>query len=170
VRFSPSAGGPALGVPLSEIRDLRVDLSELLPAAARRLPASLDPVTAAGAVLDVAGALAAERDRDRQVGHATTLLRDPAAKVEQVAADVNLSMRQLRRRFHAAVGYGPKTLQRVYRFQHVVRTLDACAGGCDLASAAAGAGYADQPHLTRECAELSGMTPAALARERAASS
>lgn len=165
-RFSPPAGGPALGVPLSQIRDLRVDLSELLPAAARRLPGSLDPALAAATVLDVAGTLAAEGAPDRQVGHATTLLRDPAAKVEQVASDVSLSMRQLRRRFHAAVGYGPKTLQRVYRFQRFVRALDASAGTCDLAAAAVGAGYADQSHLSRECAELSGMTPAALARVR----
>jgi AraC-like DNA-binding protein len=170
VRFSPPAGGPALGVPLGEIRDRRVDLSDLLPAAARRLPGSLDPVSAVAAVLDVAGALVAEAPSDRQAGQATALLRDPAAKVEQVAADVHLSVRQLRRRFYAAVGYGPKTLQRVYRFQRFVRALDASAGTCDLAAAAAGAGYADQSHLSRECAELSGMTPAVLARVRAASS
>ena len=72
----------------------------------------------------------------------------------------------LRRRFHAAVGYGPKTLQRVCRFQRFVRELDATGGSCDLALAAAEAGYADQSHLTRDCAELSGLTPASLARTR----
>ena len=100
--------------------------------------------------------------------------------------------------FDAAAGYGPKTLQRVLRFQRFVRMLDATpppagvapatppgpagtlagpagpldlasaalAGPLDLASAAALAGYADQAHLTRECAALSGLTPAALARVR----
>ena len=47
VRFRPSAGGQVLGVPLSEIRDQRVPLADLLPAAAKRLPASLDPAEAA---------------------------------------------------------------------------------------------------------------------------
>jgi hypothetical protein len=38
----------------------------------------------------------------------------------------------------------------------------------DLARAAAEAGYADQPHLTRECADLAGLPPAALLASRAA--
>src|SRR5580658_9807396 len=46
VRFRPAAGGPALGVPLSELRDLRVDLSDLWRDQARRLPGTLDPDTA----------------------------------------------------------------------------------------------------------------------------
>jgi methylphosphotriester-DNA--protein-cysteine methyltransferase len=163
VRFRPTAGGPALGVPLSELRDLRVDLAELLPAAARALPATLHPSVAAERARAVAGLLVAGGDPDRAVTRAAALLGNPAARVEQVAGEVGLSMRQLRRRFHAAVGYGPKTLQRVHRFQRFVREVDATGGSCDLALAAADAGYADQSHLTRECVELSGLTPAALA-------
>jgi AraC-like DNA-binding protein len=169
VRFRPPAGGPTLGVPLSELRDLRVDLAELLPAAARALPATLDPGIAAERALDVAGLLVADGVLDPAVSQAAALLGDmlgPAARVEQVAGEVGLSMRQLRRRFHAAVGYGPKTLQRVCRFQRFVRELDATGGSCDLALAAAEAGYADQSHLTRDCVDLSGLTPAALARAR----
>ena len=37
----------------------------------------------------------------------------------------------------------------------------------DLARAAAEAGYSDQPHLTRECADLAGLPPAALLAARA---
>jgi AraC-like DNA-binding protein len=168
VRFRPPAGGPALGVPLSALRDLRVDLAELLPGAARELPAALDPGVAAERILSVAGLLAAEGDLDPAVTRAAALLGDPAIRVEAVAGEVGLSMRQLRRRFHAAVGYGPKTLQRVGRFQRFVRGLDASGGSCDLALAAADAGYADQSHLTRDCVELSGLTPAALAGLRSA--
>src|SRR5215469_10806046 len=57
VRFRPSAGGWALGLPLSEIRDMRAPLAELLPAAARMLPASLDPAIAAQRARDIAGLL-----------------------------------------------------------------------------------------------------------------
>jgi AraC-like DNA-binding protein len=39
-------------------------------------------------------------------------------------------------------------------------------GDLDLAVLAAEAGFADQAHLTRECGRLSGLTPAALARQR----
>ena len=60
VRFRPSAGGPALGVPLSELRDQRVDLADLRPADARRLSATLDPATAVSRALDVTATLVAD--------------------------------------------------------------------------------------------------------------
>jgi len=185
-RFRPSAGGPALGVPLSELRDQRVDLADLRPADARRLSATLDPATAAGRLLTVTGALVADARPDLAVTRAARLLRDPRARAEDVADDVGLSPRQLRRRCHDAVGYGPKTLQRVLRFRRFVARIDALSHdpaspgrarldlpgldlpGLDLAGLAAQAGYADQAHLTRECGRLAGLTPAALARQRAA--
>ena len=168
VRFRPSAGGPALGIPLSELRDQRADLADLRPAEARRLDAALDPEDAAARVLDVTAALVADGAPDPAVHWAARLLRDPATRAEDVAAEVGLSLRQLRRRCQAVVGYGPKTLQRVLRFRGFVSRVDARPAVLDLAVLAAEAGYADQAHLTRECGRLSGLTPAALARHRAA--
>ena len=180
VRFVPSAGGPALGVPLSELRDQRVDLADLRHRDARRLPGTLDPDTAVARALDVAAGLVAVSEPDRAATWAAELLADPQARTEDVAAEIGLSLRQLRRRCHAAVGYGPKTLQRVLRFRRFVSRIDqinanqrppqTSRGGLDthdLAAFAAQAGYADQAHLTRECRRLAGLTPAALARQRA---
>ena len=147
VRFRPSAGGAVLGLPLSELRDQRVPLADLLPAAARRLPATLSPVQAAARALDAVGPLVADGTPDPAVSRAATLLHDPSARTEAVAEEIGLSGRQLRRRCHAAAGYGPKTLQRVLRFQRFVRMLDAPAQPLDLASAAApdpGAGPGQQ--------------------------
>ena len=169
VRFRPSAGGPALGIPLSELRDQRVDLADLRPSHARRRSAALDADTAAALALDVTAALVADGAPDPAVTQAARLLQNPQARAEDVAAGIGLSMRQLRRRCHAAVGYGPKTLQRVLRFRRFVSRIDASPDGpdrLDLAAIAAEAGYADQAHLTRECGKLSGLTPAALARQR----
>jgi AraC-like DNA-binding protein len=167
-RFRPSAGGPALGIPLSELRDQRVDLADLRPAKARQLTGALDPRVAAARVLDVTAAMVADGTPDPEVTWAARLLRDPAVRAEDVAAEVGLSLRQLRRRCQAVVGYGPKTLQRVLRFRAFVARVDARPEVLDLAVIAAEAGFADQAHLTRECGRLSGMTPAALARQRAA--
>src|SRR6516164_423019 len=125
VRFRPSAGGAVLGLPLSELRDQRVPLADLLPAAARRLPATLSPVQAAARALDAVGPLVADGTPDPAVSRAATLLHDPSARTEAVADEIGLSERQLRKRCHAAAGYGPKTLQRVLRFQRFVRILDA---------------------------------------------
>ena len=176
VRFRPSAGGPALGLPLSELRDQRVDLADLRPADARQLPADLDPETAVARALALTAGLLDDARPDPAVTRAARLLHDPQARAEDVADDIGLSLRQLRRRCHAAVGYGPKTLQRVLRFRRFVSRLDALTrspagldvAGLDLAGLAAQAGYADQAHLTRECGRLAGLTPAVLARQRAA--
>jgi AraC-like DNA-binding protein len=168
-RFRPAAGGPALGLPLSELRDQRVPLTDLLPAQARPLSGALSPAAAADALLDVTGRLIADSPADSAIARAAALLRDPAARTEDIAGRVGLSERQLRRRTHAAAGYGPKTLQRILRFQRFVRTVDASAGPLDLAAAAAMAGYADQSHLTRESVAFSGLTPAALAGLRGSS-
>jgi AraC-like DNA-binding protein len=173
VRFRPAVGGPALGVPLGELRDQRVDLSDLRRAEARRLPGTLDPDTALARALDVAAALILDGTPDQAVTWAAEMLEDPQVRTEKVAGEVGLSERQLRRRCQDAVGYGPKTLQRVLRFRRFVAQIDAAAadprpGTRDLAAIAAQVGYADQAHLTRECRTFAGLTPAALARERAA--
>src|SRR5437764_768906 len=82
--------------------------------------------------------------------------RVPGRRTE-LAAGVGLGERQLRRRCEDAVGYGPKTLERVLRFQRF-RSL-ASRGAASLAELALLAGYADQPHLTREYRRLAGGTP-----------
>lgn len=170
VRFRPAAGGQVLGLPLSELRDRRVPLADLRRDAACALPADLAPAAAAAAVLNVTGTLIAGSTLDPAISAAASLLRDPVARTDEVAERVGLSERQFRRRSHAATGYGPKTLQRILRFQRFVRLLDAAAEPPGLASLAALTGYADQPHLTRECRALSGHTPAALHRVRRGSS
>ena len=166
VRFRPAAGGQVLGLPLSELRDQRVPLADLRRDIARCLPVSLSPAEAAARILDVTGTLVVDSSPDSAINAAASLLSDPAARTEDVAERVGLSERQFRRRSQAAIGYGPKTLQRILRFQRFVRLLDASATPPDLATLAAVTGYADQPHLTRECAALSGLTPAALAKAR----
>jgi len=171
VRFRPSAGGQALGAPLTEILNQRVPVDDVLrsagrPPASKRLSPALRPADAAERVLALAGTLVTEGAPDPAMARAAVLLRDPAARAEAVAAEIGLSERQFRRRCQAAAGYGPKTLQRVLRFQRFVRLLDAATAPPDLAAVAARAGYADQAHLTRECSALSGLTPASLARIR----
>jgi AraC-like DNA-binding protein len=166
VRFRPTAGGPVLGVPLHELRDLRVGLADVLPAAGGQLPADLDPGRAAERTLGIAAALIADADLDPAVTEVALALTDPRASTEDATADTGLSPRHLRRRFHDAVGYGPKTLQRILRFRRFVSRIDA-GDPADLATLAAETGYADQAHLTRECTRLAGMPPAALVRARA---
>jgi AraC-like DNA-binding protein len=168
VRFRPGTGGDLLGVPLSELRDQRVDLADLRPDVGRILPADLNPDQVAVRLTQLSEQLAGPRPGrpDPAVRAACRLLTSPVARAEDVAAQVGLSPRQLRRRCEAAVGYGPKMLQRVLRFRRFVSLVDATGGAADLAEAAVTSGYADQPHLTRESVQLAGLPPAALVRTR----
>jgi AraC-like DNA-binding protein len=136
--------------------DLRPGYREVAP------PPSLRASLACRWVRVVPAGLAAAGPPDRAVGHAARRLADPRARVEALAGELGLSDRQLRRRCHAAAGYGPKTLQRVLRFRGFLARVDAAGRGADLARIALDAGYADQPHLTRECTRLAGHAPAAL--------
>jgi AraC-like DNA-binding protein len=164
-RFRPGAGGAALGLPLSELRDLRAPAGELWPELDRQLPPDLKPRAAMARIAQVAASLVTAAPPDAAVAAATKLLADPAARVERLAGTLGFSERQLRRRCHAAAGYGPKTLARVLRFRRFVARADPDA---DLARLALECGYADQPHLTRECTRLAGLPPAAFMRDRAA--
>ena len=163
-RFRPGAGGAALGVPLSELLDQRVDAADLPAVPAGRLPGSLAPAEAMRRVAAIASQMVAERPADRLVLEAARLLGRPGAQAELVAAQLGISERQLRRRCQAAAGYGPLMLARILRFRRFLSRIDA--GAADLALLAAEAGYADQAHLTRETTKLAGLTPAALARSR----
>jgi AraC-like DNA-binding protein len=155
--------------PAHELIDSHVPLEALDGRAVRELAARLeqagDPATAARAMADGIAALT-RRDEggDLQVRGAVRALGRAGATVAGAAADAGLSERQLRRRFRDAVGYGPKTLQRVLRFQSALARLrDEPTPGGGIARAAAEAGYADQAHLTRETRELAGLTPSELA-------
>ena len=167
VRFRPGAGGPALGLPLSELLDRRVPAAELPGLSAHQLSGSLPPDVALRQVAQIAARLVTERQPDPVVLAAARLLARPGARADQVAAQLELSERQLRRRCQAAAGYGPRTLHRVLRFRRFLSRLDAGRGETELARWAAEAGYADQAHLTRESSRLAGLPPAALARLRA---
>src|SRR4051794_24231174 len=114
-RFRPGVGGPALGLPLSELLNQRVDLSELNPQLDEQLPPDLEPEFGLAHVAAAAAGLA--RSPDPAMRAAVSRLDDPRARVDSLADELGFSERQLRRRFHASVGYGPKTLQRVLRFR-----------------------------------------------------
>ena len=113
LRFRLGVAGTALGLPAGELADETVPVASLwgdwvdervalggMPALLnivreRLLGVSIDPLARAAAL-----------------GMAS-----PGARVDELGATLGVSERQLRRRFADAVGYGPKTLARVLRFQ-----------------------------------------------------
>jgi AraC-like DNA-binding protein len=174
VRFRLGVAGTVLGRPAAEVLDSTVPLDELWGRGVEERVAEGGP---AALLAEVRARLA---PLDRLARAAALAMARPDARVD--ALELGVSERQLRRRFIDAVGYGPKTLARVLRFQRFLALAQteltagagalgvAGAGGAgvsrrvrvDLARLALDAGYADQAHLTRECRRLSGRTPVEL--------
>jgi AraC-like DNA-binding protein len=90
------------------------------------------------------------------------LARHPHGRTEELSRWIGFSSRQLRRRFTAAVGYGPKMFQSVLRFQRLLNLTSGRNAPQNLARLSADAGYSDQAHMTREVRRFSGSPPTAL--------
>jgi AraC-like DNA-binding protein len=170
IRFRPGSAPGFLGVSASELLDRRVPLSDLWGPTAEELAERL----ADAALVSAPGVLerallerqqsAAPPDRlIDQVLHQLGRARPRDDVQAGLARATGVSERTLRRRCAAALGYGPKTLERILRFRRALRLLRT---GHSVADGAALAGYADQAHLTNECRRLARTTPAALARAR----
>ena len=174
VRFRPGAALAFLDAPLAALADREVPLDALWGSLARSLEAVLAEVAPAQrtwhAERVLRERLEAAHGAARETGtvaNAIALLRRArgGARVREVAAALGVGERWLERAFDRHVGYGPKMLARVVRFQHAVRLLDA---GPPLSwgAIACEAGYADQAHLVREFHTLAGVAPGELAAER----
>ncbi|MEA2480985.1 MAG: hypothetical protein QOJ07_2907 [Thermoleophilaceae bacterium] len=164
VRFRVGAAGAALGLPASELLDSSPRLADVWREGAEladRVADAGTPGAGLRLLVDaVARRLGDAAPADPLVRGAVLAVARPDARVAPLAPDIGLGERQLRRRFDAAVGYAPKTLAGVLRLQRFLRL--AGARDASLARLAADAGYADQPHLGRECRRLTGLPPRAL--------
>ncbi|MFF2955829.1 DUF6597 domain-containing transcriptional factor [Kitasatospora sp. NPDC057965] len=194
VRFRPGAASLLLGaVPVRELSDRQVPFAEVAGAAVaerlgERLARARGPREAAAELDGFAAALVPGWAPDPVVERAVAALgRAQGAQLPALAAELGLSERQLRRRVTDAVGYGPKTLHAVLRFQRALAWARSEAGpeggaqagprgasrggsrggeggraGAGLAELAVRAGYADQAHLTREVRRWAGVPPTVL--------
>jgi AraC-like DNA-binding protein len=172
VRFRPGAAPPLLGPSATELRDQRVPLADVWGPTGATVAARCADLPAAAEAADrlemLVDALLVRRHDAAPADPVATraaamLAARPAPPVPDIARTFDLSERQLRRRVEAAVGYSPRTLARILRFQRFLSAArSAGPPGRDLARLAAEAGYADQAHLTRDSRRLAGLPPGAL--------
>lgn len=164
VRLRPGVLGGLAGPPADELADQDVPGAELWRDP-DRLTHLLGEAPTPEVALDRLQAFVARTvgEPDPLVAEAVRNLMPWRGGGPAVLPDLlSISERQLRRRCRAAVGTGPKELQRILRFYgftaRVQVAVDRSAPG-DLAGWAVEAGYHDQAHLTRECRRLTGVPP-----------
>ena len=168
IRFRPGAAPGFLGVPASALLDRTVPLREFWGGAADELASLLaDDPGSATTILEhtLLRRHDSARPIDTLVEHVVHELGrgrvvGPAV-VQMLANQCEVSQRSLHRRCVAALGYGPKMLDRVLRFRRALGLLQSRRALIDVAF---GAGYADQAHLTNELRRLANTTPGELKR------
>jgi AraC-like DNA-binding protein len=168
LKLRPGAFEPLLRLPVEEVVGRVVRASEALPS----VHAALQSDLAAGESAEDAWRVFAEAiltwlpgaaPVDPPVARAVRLIEesDGGIAVHELAEAVRFSERQLQRRFRAAVGLTPKQFARIRRFRSCVHNMISESPEA-WGMIAIRHGYADQAHLTREFAELSGLPPTEL--------
>ncbi|TDQ50750.1 helix-turn-helix domain-containing protein [Actinorugispora endophytica] len=165
VRLRPGRAASALGLDTPGARDRRVRIEDVLGSRVQRhvveQVAAAPPEERLRVLHDHARRWLAVAPAPDRVGEtvARLLAHDTGTSVAALAEAAVLSERQLHRRCTALFGYGPATLRRILRLQRFMRLArrpGAAAGIADLAFAA---GYTDQPHLSRDCRAITGVSP-----------
>ncbi len=171
IRFEPGGALPFLAASPTELRDAAPALDQAAIPLDRALLDRLDeaPFGTEAGIVDaalrrkLADARRAGDPRVHACVSATLAAREPM-RVDTLVTLSGLGARQLERRFRDTVGFGPKTLCRLVRFQRVVRAAGH-SPHLPWARIAAGSGYADQSHMAREFREFAGTTLTNYVRE-----
>jgi AraC-like DNA-binding protein len=166
VRLKPAGAFALIARPLREISGWTLDLADVVGRAAgelaercfeaqttddrfRAAAAWIEELTAGAAPGLAAVSWAASRI-ERSAG---------AAPIGALREEAGLSKTRMAEGFREQVGLPPKVYARIFRFQ---RLLNLIHGGVpSLAEAALDTGYYDQPHMTAEFRELTGLAPRA---------
>lgn len=186
--LSPLGARALLGVPAGELVDADLPADVILGRFGLDLTEQVRDATSWAGRFDVLDALLANRLAGTaaavpaEVAHAWQMLFASGGRraTGSIAAEVGWSSRYLSRRFGVEIGFGPKTVARLVRFDRARRRLattarppapGARAGPPvagpvgTLARLAAESGYADQAHLAREFREFAGCPPTVWLRE-----
>ncbi|WP_336799945.1 AraC family transcriptional regulator [Kaistia sp. MMO-174] len=172
-RFRAGAASGWLGLPMSEIVGRAVDMADLWDARSvadinDRVGDAASPVAQARRLLRALAERApSQPDPEPAAARMFAWLRRGLGSAEPVATlrrRLDMSERTLLRRSRQHFGYGPKTPDRILRFQRF-QAAARCADCASLAEMAAEVGYADQAHLGREIQALCGMSAATYVRQ-----
>ncbi|QIS06711.1 helix-turn-helix domain-containing protein [Nocardia brasiliensis] len=169
LQLDPLTARGLLGVPLDELRNQAVPLTELFGRPVRQLTERLAETPTWPARFTLLGdylrqrACDNERTADRAIGHAVRELRrsDGIRPVTALAAESGWSQRHFRRRFAAEVGLPPKDYASLLRFSAALTAMTTHPWH-DPSALAAEFGYYDQSHLTRDFHRFAGTSPGRL--------
>lgn len=166
VRFKPGAAACVFGPEMQAFSDANVELSDVVGDPARdRLQTQLREADDPRARLDIIEAFLSPRvqhNNDPLIVQAIrSLRRNPGQPIGQLARALEISGRQLERRFLNYAGATPKQFVRMLRVEMAIAARHRGEPWVDVAALC---GFSDQAHLIRDFKALSGVTPEAFMR------
>ena len=166
IRFKPGWSPSLFGVPANALTDQLIMLDDLW--ATSDVSAALVAAPSVNAMLErlsdaIASRTAFESASARIARRAVRIFEASDIRVEDVAHQLGVTARHLRRAFVENVGIGPKQFARGVRLQ---RAISESARSRDWGVIARDAGYYDQAHLIGEFRDLVGLTPTAYVAQR----
>jgi AraC-like DNA-binding protein len=170
IRFFAYGAYPFLQMPLKELADQTTELGLLLGTATYELAeklAELEPLDAFQELERfLLQRLSMNKADIRQIKAATNVLykQQGAIEIEELANHANMTRRSLERKFAEVVGYPPKTLARILRFNHLRNELmfNPLLNLTDLGYRY---NYFDQAHFIHDFQQFTGQTPSAFAEK-----
>jgi AraC-like DNA-binding protein len=162
VRLKPEACALLFAEPLQCFSDTKVGLGDVFDAReVKRLEEVVsEAATSFERVAAVARFLCAymcPREPDPVICRAAACLRNnPSMRVRQLAADLDVSERQLLRRFRGEFGVTPKQFARSARIEKVLAQRTRGSAWADIAY---GCGFADQAHMINDFNAVLGAPP-----------
>ena len=164
VRFWPGGAYPFLWFPQDEIADRIIALEDVWGGIARALQSRIhDAAAGADRVRLMESVLLSRlnRRRDDTVLNATALILSAGGRlsIDTLTQWIGIGSRRLDRTFNREVGFSPKTLCRIVRFQRAVKMLERGPNGPEWARIAIECGYYDQSHFIKEFKACSGKEP-----------
>ena len=162
VRIGLAQGRSVAGAPLERWRNQWCPLAEVWePAAAteaeRQMTGADDEGAAVGLLAHTVTARAAQRPAAARTLRLVEHL-EADRTVQQIADELEVSVRQVHRRCVADLGLAPVLVRRILRL-HRAAALWHPASGKNIADLAALADYTDQPHLIHDFHALAGQLP-----------
>jgi AraC-like DNA-binding protein len=171
IELTPLGSRALLGPPAAALRDLAVEMSEVVgPVGAElweRLQGRAPWAARFGVCDEVLARMLTGRTVDETLGGAWGMLvaSRGTVPVGRLAAACGWSRQHLGRRFRDELGMGPKLAARIVRFERARRLLLDARRRRPLAELALDCGYFDQAHLDRDFRRLAGCPPTTLVAE-----
>jgi AraC-like DNA-binding protein len=173
VRLKPGVTFVFAGAPVHTLVERRIRLASLLPEDGSRLEKRLAGTRTVDEGIDVLEGFLIPRLSDVQIDSRVQMALkrieecSGQIRITQLARECQVSLRHLNRLLRNWIGFSPKRLARIMRFQALLQHMETSPSGSP-ARVAAELGYFDQAHLTNEVALFAGTSPGRVAPHRVA--